>query len=137
VGDVAADRGQGAAGDEQPAIAGAFGAAAGAADDPEHAIDARRPPAERQVGEAWRHGQIAADQPTGDQDARRPPTEAQVGESWRHPVTVPVRPADPGGQPGWLIVVLGVLAGVLALAGGLVVLAARRASRKVPAGQTG
>jgi hypothetical protein len=42
VGDVAADRGQGAADDQQPAIAGAFGAAAGAADDPEHAID-RRP----------------------------------------------------------------------------------------------
>jgi hypothetical protein len=79
----------------------------------------------------------ASNEPAGNQDARRPPTEAQVGESWRHPVTVPVRPADPGGQPDWLIVVLGVLAGVLALAGGLVVLAARRASRKVPAGQMG
>ena len=112
-------------------------AVAQASNEPAGNQDARRPPAERQVGEAWRHGQIAADQSAGDQDARRPPTEAQVGESWRDPVTVPVRPADPGGQPGWLIVALGVLAGVLALAGGLVVLATRRTSRKVPAGQTG
>ena len=41
VGDVAADRGRGAAADQQPAVAGAFGAAAGAADDAEHAVDGR------------------------------------------------------------------------------------------------
>ena len=41
VGDVAADGGQGAGDDQQPAIAGALGAAAGAADDPEHAVDGR------------------------------------------------------------------------------------------------
>jgi hypothetical protein len=39
VGDVAADRGQGAAADQQPAVAGPAGAAAGAADDAEHAVD--------------------------------------------------------------------------------------------------
>ncbi|HET7518196.1 MAG TPA: hypothetical protein VFN05_10965, partial [Actinomycetes bacterium] len=39
VGDVAADRGERAAHDEQPAVAGPAGAAAGAADDAEHAVD--------------------------------------------------------------------------------------------------
>jgi hypothetical protein len=41
VGDVAADGSQGAAGDEQPAVARALGAAAGAADDAEHVVDGR------------------------------------------------------------------------------------------------
>jgi hypothetical protein len=42
VGDVAADRGQGAAADQQPTVAGPGGVPSGAADDPEHPID-RRP----------------------------------------------------------------------------------------------
>jgi hypothetical protein len=46
------------------------------------------------------------------------------------PVTAPVRPAEPAGQPGWLVVSLGGLAAVLALVAGLAVLAARRASRR-------
>ena len=41
VGDVAADRRCRAADDQQPAIAGPLGAAAGAADDAEHAVDGR------------------------------------------------------------------------------------------------
>ena len=36
-------------------------------------------------------------------------------------------PAEPSGQPGWLLASLGVLAAALALAGGLAVLAAKRA----------
>jgi hypothetical protein len=40
-----------------------------------------------------------------------------------------VPPDEPSGQPGWLVVSLGVLAAVLALSGGLAVLAARRAGR--------
>jgi hypothetical protein len=96
--------------------------------------DALRPPTERQVGESWRHRQVAADQPTIG-DARRPPTERQVGEFYRHQVSVPAPPAEPSGQPGWLVLVIGVLAAALALGAGLAVMAARRAGRRVRAGQ--
>jgi heme A synthase len=107
----------------------------------------------------------ATDEPTRH-DARRPPTQGQVGEAWhQHPVTsqqqiqataadatlgrvlarehfsipnqpsaqvpAPV-PAQPNGQRGWLLASLGVLAAALLLAGGVAVLAARRASRRAP-----
>jgi hypothetical protein len=99
-------------------------------DEPTSNQDARQPPTERQVGEAWRHPHVAAEQPTVADNTRRPPTEAQVGESWRHPTSAPVPPAAPSGQPGWLVPSLGVLAAVLVLAGGLALLAALRASRR-------
>jgi hypothetical protein len=94
---------------------------------------ARQPPTERQVGEAWRQ-QGTAEEPTVAGDTLRPPTEAQVGESWRHPTGAPVRPAEPSGQPNWRMTPLGVLAAILLLAGGLAVLAARRAGSKVRPG---
>ena len=103
-------------------------------DQPTRNQDTRQPPTERQVGEAWRHPQLAAEQPTVADDTRQPPTEAQVGESWRHPTSAPVPPAEPSGQPSWLIPSLGVLAAGLALAGGLAVLASKRASRKARVG---
>ena len=103
-------------------------------DQPASTQDALRPPTERQVGEAWRHRQVAADQPTVAGDTRRPPTEAQVGEPWRHPTSAPVPPAEPSGQPSWLAASLGVLVAVLALAGGLAVLAVRRAGRRARLG---
>jgi hypothetical protein len=129
-------------------------------DEPASNQDARRPPTQGQVGESYRNyhealagqAQTAQDdaverfrrgerasraQPTIADETRRPPTEAQVGESWRHPVNVPVQPAEPSSHPVSLVAWLGVLAVALALAGGLVVLAARRAGRKVPAGQAG
>jgi hypothetical protein len=109
-------------------------ALAQANDQPTSTQDARQPPTERQVGEAWRHPQVAAEQPTVADDTRRPPTEAQVGEAWRHPTSAPVPPAEPGGQPGWLLPSLGVLAAALVLAGGLAVLAARRAGRRARVG---
>jgi hypothetical protein len=96
--------------------------------------DARRPPSQGQVGEAWRQPQAPAEQPTVSGDTRRAPTEAQVGESWRHPTGAPVRSAEPSGQSGWLAASLGGLAAVLALAGGLAVLAARRAGRRARLG---
>ena len=92
--------------------------------------DARRPPSQGQVGEAWRQSQLPAEQPAVAGDTRRPPTESQVGEAWRHPAGAPVRPAEPSGQSGWLVASLGVLAVALALAGGLAMLAARRAGRR-------
>jgi hypothetical protein len=94
----------------------------------------RQPPTERQVGEAWRHPQVAAEQSTVADDPRRPPTESQVGESWRHPTSAPVPPAEPNGPSGWLVASLGVLAAALVLAGGLAVLAARRAGRRARLG---
>jgi hypothetical protein len=41
-----------------------------------------------------------------------------------------VPPAEPSGQPSWLIPSLGVLAAALVLAGGLAVLTSKRAGRK-------
>ena len=99
-------------------------------DQPTSNQDARQPPTERQVGEGWGHPQVAAEQPTVADDTRRPPSEAQVGEAWRHPTTAPVPPAEPSGQPSWLLPSLGVLAAALVLAGGLAVLAAKRAGRR-------
>jgi hypothetical protein len=87
--------------------------------------DARRPPSQGQVGEAWRQPQATAEQSTIAGDPRRPPTESQVAESWRHPTGTPVRPAGPSGPSGWLVTSLGVLAVALVLAGGLAVLATR------------
>jgi hypothetical protein len=83
----------------------------------------------------FRRGERASQEQPTIADARRPPTEAQVGDSWRHPASVPVRPAEPSGQPGWLVLGLGVLAAALALAGGLAVTTTRRARRRVRAGQ--
>jgi hypothetical protein len=51
-------------------------------------------------------------------------------------VPVPVRPAEPSGRPDWLVASLGGLAAILAVVAGVAVLAARRASRRVQAGQT-
>jgi hypothetical protein len=50
-------------------------------------------------------------------------------------VTSRVRPAEQSGYPGWVLASLGLLAAVLAVTGALAVLAVRRASRKVRAGQ--
>jgi len=103
-------------------------------DEPTSNQDARQPPTERQVGEAWRHPQVAAEQPTVADITLRPPTEAQVGEPWRHPTSAPLPSAEPSGQPSWLIPSLGVLAAALVLAGGLAVLAVKRVGRRARVG---
>jgi hypothetical protein len=97
--------------------------------------DARRPPTQGQVGEAWHQPQEPAAAPAVAGNTRRPPTQRQVGEPWRHQTSVPGRPAEPGGQPGWRIASLGLLAAALALVGGLAVLAATRPSRGPRVGQ--
>jgi hypothetical protein len=92
--------------------------------------DSQRPPTERQVEEAWRHGGVAADQRPVAGNPQRPPLERQVGECYRHRVTA-AQPAEQSGQPGWLIPA-GVLA-ALALGGGLAVATTRPARRRVQA----
>jgi hypothetical protein len=98
--------------------------------------DARRPPTQGQVGEAWHQPQVKADAPAVAGDTQRPPTESQVGEPWRHQTSVPGRPAQPGGQPGWRMASLGFLAAALALAGGLAVHAATRPGRSTRVGES-
>jgi hypothetical protein len=95
---------------------------------------ARRPPTQGQVGESWHQRQVTAEQPNIASDARRPPTQSQVGESWRHQTDGPAQPVEPGGLPSWIMASLGLLAAGLAVAGGLAVLAARRAGRRARVG---
>jgi hypothetical protein len=132
--------------------------------------DARRPPSERQVGESWRHHQVAPErQTTTDPAAQRAlarqrywyyqstltsrqqtaqeQTAADAAlqrqlarERFSIPngtsaqVPAPTQSPEPSGQPGWLVASLAVLAAALAVSGGLAVMAARRASRRVRAG---
>jgi hypothetical protein len=100
-------------------------------DDPDGKV-ARRPPSERQVGEAWRNAQVA----TLEQTAADASLQRQLArERFSIPNGTPAQttaPAPPehSGTPGWLLASLGVLAAALALAGGLAVLAAKRAGRR-------
>ena len=97
--------------------------------------DARRPPSEGQVGETWRHGQVASPEQTAADAAlqrqlARERHSIPSGTPAQVPAPVPAVPDDPSGTPGWLLASLGVLAAALALAGGLAVLAAKRAGRR-------
>jgi hypothetical protein len=96
------------------------------------AKDARQPPSERQVGETWRHGQVASSEQTAaDAALQRQLARERHSVPGGTPAQVPTPvPDEPSGTPGWLLASLGVLAAALALAGGLAVLAARRAGRR-------
>jgi hypothetical protein len=98
--------------------------------------DARRPPTEAQVGEAWRHRQVPSPrQTTADAALRRQLARERFAIPSQTPdqPTAPA-PPEPSGQPNWLVASLGGFAAGLALAGGLVVLAARRAGRRARVG---
>jgi hypothetical protein len=100
------------------------------------ANDARRPPTERQVGESWRQPQVASQEQTAADAALR---RQLARERFSIPSGTPAQvaapePAEPSGQPGWLVPLLAVLAAALAVSGGLAVTAAKRASRRVRAG---
>ena len=100
-------------------------------DDPDGKV-ARRPPTERQVGEAWRHGQVASSEQTAaDAALQRQLARERHSIPSATPAQVPASvPDEPSGTPGWLLASLGVLTVVLALVGGLAVLAAKRAGRR-------
>jgi hypothetical protein len=99
--------------------------------DPDGKV-ARRPPSERQVGEAWRHGQVATpEQTAADAALQRQLARERFSIPNATPAQVPAPASDePSGTPGWLLASLGFLAAALALAGGLAVLAATRAGRR-------
>jgi hypothetical protein len=96
----------------------------------------RQPPTERQVGESWRHRQaIAKEQTAADAALQR----VQARERFAIPNATPAQtpapvPPEPSGQPNWLVASLGGFAAGLALAGGLAMLAARRAGRRARVG---
>jgi hypothetical protein len=102
-----------------------------ATNDPD-SKDARRPPTERQVGETWRHGQAASQQQAAADTAhRREMAQERHSIPSGTPAQVPApESSESSGQPGWLLASLGVLAAALVLAGGLAVLAVRRAGRR-------
>ena len=100
VGDVAADRGGGAAADQQPAVAGALGAAAGAADDAEHAVDGRPVGHHRDGGGL--PPAVAGLDPQGVQAGRRHRIGAQGdhhGDGHPQLQGDPVQPGHRSGQP--------------------------------------
>ena len=69
--------------------------------------------------EAWTQADDRPDTPTA------PPAE----------VPAPARSAEPSGEPGWLVVSLGILAAAMAAVAGLALLTARRATRTARLGQ--
>lgn len=91
--------------------------------------DARRPPTERQVGEAWRKRPPATSQPTTmDAAVRGQLLRDRSSIPSGTPAQMPAPPpAESSGQSGWLVASLGVLAAAMALIAGLAVLVARRA----------
>jgi hypothetical protein len=94
--------------------------------------NARRPPTERQVGEAWRKHPV-----TSHQEKAAEATLGRVLARERHSIPnaspteapAPVPPKQ-GGQPGRLTAWLGGLVAAVLLAGGLGVMASRRTRRR-------
>jgi hypothetical protein len=98
--------------------------------------DARRLATERQVGETRRHGQVVSpEQAAADAALRR----VLARERFSIPSETPEQPTapappEPSAQPSWFVASLGGFAAGLALAGGLAVLATRRAGRRARIG---
>jgi hypothetical protein len=68
-------------------------------------------------------------------DTRAALAQERYYSTWGYGGTSTPAPAEPSGQPTWLVIALAVLAAVLALVAGIAVLAARRATRSQHAGQ--
>ena len=71
----------------------------------------------------------------GDPAVEQGLAQERYYSTWGYGDTPTPAAAQPSGQPGWLVPAIGVLAAVLALVAVLVVMAARRTSRRVRAGQ--
>jgi hypothetical protein len=102
--------------------------------------NARRLATERQAGEPRRHGQVASpEQAAADATLRRVLARERHSIPSQTPSQVPDQPTapappEPSGQPNWLLASLGGFATGLAVAGGLAVVAARRAGRRTRVG---
>jgi hypothetical protein len=96
------------------------------------------PPLEPHAGESDRHGQVTSqEQAAADTTLRRVLARERFSIPSGTPTQLPTPvPAEASGQPGWLVASLVGLAAILALFAGVALLAARRASRRVRAGQT-
>jgi hypothetical protein len=130
-------------------------ASAKSTEEPISNQDGRRPPTQGQVGESYRHRQVAPEsQTTTDPAAQRalarqrywyyqstlaarqaqarlqPPLESRVGEQYRTPSNAPVQPAEPSPEPNRPIALVGLLAAALALVGALVMMTISRTARK-------
>jgi hypothetical protein len=127
-------------------------------DEPASNQDARRPPAERQVGESYRnyHEALAAQAQRAEDDAverfrrgERASQQQTTADAALQRQLARVRssipsgtsaqvpspaPGEPSGSSGWLVASLGVLAAAMALSAGLAMLAARRAGRRARLG---
>jgi hypothetical protein len=91
----------------------------------------------RQIEKAWRQHQVTARRQSTAAATRAALAEERHYSTWDYQDTsAPATPAEPGGQPTWLVIALAVLAAVLALVAGVAVLAAHRATRDQHAGQT-
>jgi hypothetical protein len=101
---------------------------------------ARRPPTQGQVGEAWHRHPATAQHNTAQNTA----ADAALGRvlarerfsipSWPAAQVPAPAPDQPSGQPGWLVVSLGMLAAALAVVAWLAMLTARRANRRARVG---
>jgi hypothetical protein len=97
--------------------------------------DALRPPTEGQVGETWHKRPVTSrQQAAADTAHRRELARERHSIPSGTPAQVPAPAPEPSGTPGWLLASLAVLAAALALAGGLAVLAAKRAGRRTRVG---
>ena len=91
----------------------------------------------RQIEKAWRQHQVTAQRQSTADATQAALAEERHYSTWDYQDTsAPATPAEPGGQPTWLVIALAVLAAVLALVAGVAVLAAHRATRDQHAGQT-
>jgi hypothetical protein len=116
-------------------LAGLTAVANAQASDPD-GKDARRLATERQAAVTERDRPVTAQQQAAaDATLRR----VLARERFSIPNGTPAQPTapappEPSGQPSWLVASLGGFAAGLALAGGLVMLAARRAGRRARVG---
>jgi hypothetical protein len=86
--------------------------------------------------ELFRRGERASqEQTTSDAAVQAGLAQERYYSTWGYGDAPAPAPDEPGGQPDWLVLGLGVLAAALALSTGMAVLAARRANRRVRAGQ--
>jgi hypothetical protein len=102
--------------------------------------DARRPPTQSQVGEAWHQHPVTSQQKTAQERAAdatvgRLPARERATIPNASPTQVPTpTPTQRNQRPSWVLTSFGVLAALMLLVG-LAVLAARRASRRARLGQ--